>query len=441
VVRERSQNESGQQRLTGLFMTTRAAGVLLLCLLSAAAAEARADERYLTDEAAIARVLDLADQRLALMPAVAATKWRTHAPISDPAREKVVIQHAGELAAPLGLAGEPVERVFQIQIRLAVEVETHLTDGWTAHGFNYPEPIPELATQLRPQIDRVTTQLLRSLYLAAPVTAQPQFVARFSSLATQRLHGAGWSDGSRLELLTALADIRQTDVPALQRIGAAGVVRIGVTGDYAPFSLDNHGVLAGADIELAKALAAHLKAEPVFIHTSWKSLLDDLHQNRFDLAMSGISITPERQARAEFSIPYASGGKTLIARCTDVARYHDLASVDQRGVRVVVNPGGTNEQYARANIHKAKITVHQDNTTIFDEIRAGKADVMITDDTEVELQTHRHPDLCRPNPATLTHADKAILLPRDAAFVSAVNEWLQAEIKAGEPASLLRRQL
>src|SRR5690348_14868634 len=172
----------------------RSAGVLLLCLLSVGVAVgARADEHFLTDEAAVASVLDLADQRLALMPAVAATKWRTHAPISDPAREKVVIQHAGELAAPLGLAGEPVERVFEIQIRLAVEVETRLTDGWTAHGFNYPEPIPDLATQLRPQIDRVTTQLLRSLYLAAPVTAQPQFVARFSSLATQRLHGTRWS--------------------------------------------------------------------------------------------------------------------------------------------------------------------------------------------------------------------------------------------------------
>lgn len=419
----------------------RAAGILSLCLLSVATAAARADEHFLTDEAAVARLLDLADQRLALMPAVAATKWRTHAPISDPEREKVVIRHAGELAAPLGLAAEPVERVFEIQIRLAVDVETRMTDGWTAHGFDYPGPLPDLATQLRPQIDRVTTQLLRSLYLVAPVTQQPQFVGRFSSLATQHLHGAGWSEESRREFLSALAAMRQTDAPALQRIPAAGVVRIGVTGDYAPFSLDNHGVLSGADIELGKALAANLKAEPVFIHTSWKSLVDDLHRNRFDLAMGGISITPERQAQAEFSTPYASGGKTIIARCRDASRYRDLASVDKRGVRVVVNPGGTNEQYVRANIHKAQITVHNDNTTIFDEIRAGKADLMITDDTEVDLQTHRHPDLCRPNPATLTHADKAIMLPHDAPFVSAVNAWLQDEIKAGEPDRLIRQGL
>jgi len=57
------------------------------------------------------------------------------------------------------------------------------------------------------------------------------------------------------------------------------------------------------------------------------------------------------------------------------------------------------------------------------------------------LQTHRHPDLCRPNPATLTHADKAIMLPHDAPFVSAVNAWLQDEIKAGEPARLIRQGL
>jgi len=424
-----------------MIIGTRSAGRLLLCLLGLGAAAARADEHFLADEAAVAHILDLADQRLALMPAVAATKWRTHAPISDPAREKVVIRHAGELAAPLGLAAEPVERVFEIQIRLAVEAETRITDGWTAHGFNYPEPIPDLATQLRPQIDRVTTQLLRSLYLAAPVLRQPRLGERFSALATQHLRGTGWTDENRREFMAALAGIRQTDAPALQRIAAAGVVRIGVTGDYAPFSVDTHGVLSGADIELAKTLAAHLKAEPVFFHTSWKSVLDDLHSNRFDAAMGGISVTPERQAQAEFSVPYASGGKTIITRCRDAARYHDLPSVDQRGVRVVVNPGGTNEQYVRANIRKAKITVHSDNTTIFDEIRAGRADVMITDDTEVDLQTHRHPDLCRPSPATLTHADKAILLPHDAAFVSAVNAWLQDEIKAGEPARLIKQGL
>jgi len=152
-------------------------------------------------------------------------------------------------------------------------------------------------------------------------------------------------------------------------------------------------------------------------------------------------VTPERAARASFSIPYASGGKTIITRCEDVGRFDSLAAVDQPQVRVIVNPGGTNEQYVRVNIRRARVLVHPDNRTIFEEIRTGRADVMVTDDVEVELQVHRHPELCRPLPGTLTQADKAFLMSRDPALVQAVNAWLQDALAAGEPQRLLREHL
>jgi cyclohexadienyl dehydratase len=402
---------------------------------------ASAQEGFLTDEAAVSRILDIADQRLNVMPAVAATKWQTHAPIADPERERVVIKHSGELASPSSLSADSVERVFEIQVRLAREWEERLTEDWKAHGFSYSGPIPDLAKEIRPQLDQITTGMLAALYLAAPVLRQPQFVERHDALAEQHLRSAGWDAGSRKEFLTALAGVRQTPTPALQRISATGILRVGVTGDYEPFSLLSGGSLSGADIELAKHLAEHLHAQPVFIRTTWRSLLGDLRDGDFDAAMGGISVTPERQAQAAFSMPYSSGGKTIVARCADAARFHDLAGVDRARVRVVVNPGGTNEQYVRANLHKAQIRVYPDNRTIFEEIRAKRADVMITDDTEVELQVHRHPDLCRALPGTLTHADKAILLPNEPALVDAVNGWLKEEISAGEPARLLRQSL
>jgi len=400
-----------------------------------------AQEHFLTDEAAVSQVLDVADQRLALMPAVTATKWQTHAPIADPARERVVIQHAGELASPSGLSAESVERVFEVQVRLAREWEERLTEDWKTHGFAFTGPIPDLARDIRPQLDRITTGMLVALYEAAPVLRQPEFINRYGALAEQHLRAEGWDSASRKEFLAALAGVQQTAAPVLQRVSATGVLRIGLTGDYAPFSVESGESLSGADVELARRLAVHLHAQPVYVRTRWHSLLSDLRQGDFDVAMGGISVTPERQAEAAFSMPYASGGKTIIARCADVARFHDLAGVDRAPVRVVVNPGGTNEQYVRANLHKAQIRVYPDNRTIFDEIRAKRADVMITDDTEVDLQVHQHPDLCRALPGTLTHADKAILMPKDTALVDAVNGWLKEAIAAGEPQRLLRERL
>jgi chorismate mutase len=53
--------------------------------------------KFSTEDAEVERILELADQRLAVMPAVAAVKWQTHAPIFDPPRETAVIQRAADL--------------------------------------------------------------------------------------------------------------------------------------------------------------------------------------------------------------------------------------------------------------------------------------------------------------------------------------------------------
>jgi cyclohexadienyl dehydratase len=205
--------------------------------------------------------------------------------------------------------------------------------------------------------------------------------------------------------------------------------------------VESGGQVQGADVELALGLAAHLGVRPVFVRTSWPSLLADLAADRYDVALSGISITPERSARGRFSMPYQSGGKTIVARCADRKRYETLAEVDRRKVRVVVNPGGTNERYAREHLRHAQVVVHGDNRTVFDEILAGRADVMITDDVEADLQALRHPELCRTYAGTLTRADKAAFMVDDAALQAAVNEWLQAAIAQGLPARELREAM
>jgi cyclohexadienyl dehydratase len=397
--------------------------------------------QFVTDDAAVERILELADQRLAVMPAVAAVKWQTHAPIFDPPRENAVIQRAQDLGAPMGLVSDPVKRLFELQARLAREVQGSLHEEWKVHGFSYSEPVTTL-TALRPRLDGLTVDLLQAIYLAAPVLQKDEFETRYTALAQQRLHGAGWNDQNRRDFLDVLHSVRETPVPALQRITSSGLLRVGATGDYAPFSLEASGSLTGSDVELAQKLAEQLHARAVFIHTSWSSMLDDLGHSSFDLAMGGVSVSPARQAQGAFSTPYSSGGKTILSRCTDSRKFRGgIASVDHPKVRVIVNPGGTNEQYVRSNVHHAHIIVYPDNRAIFDEIAANHADVMITDDVEAELQAHHHPGLCRALPGTLTHADKAILMPRDPDLVKAVNDWLAPAIAAGEPARLLKSYL
>ncbi|MGH8142962.1 MAG: transporter substrate-binding domain-containing protein [Steroidobacteraceae bacterium] len=394
--------------------------------------------RFENADADAMRVLQLANRRLALMPAVAAWKWLQHAPVTAPAREQVVIAHAGELAREYGLSESAVERLFALQVRLAREEESRLDARWHAGGYDYRGSPPSLQQVLRPQLDRLTGDLLQALYLAAADLSRQGFQSRYSARAALALQAPGWSHASRGELLTDLHAIGVPAGPALDRIRASGIVRIGTTGDYAPFSLDAGGRLSGADIELAGSLAAALGARAVFVQTSWPDLLGDLAAGRFDLAMGGISVTPARAAAAAFSTPYDSGGKTLLVRCADAGRFTSLAALDRPDVRLIVNPGGTNQDYVRGHVHHAHVRVFADNRAIFEQLLQHRADAMITDDVEVELQVHQHPGLCRGMPDTLTHEDKAILMPKDPELLAAVNGWLRAALARGQPAALIR---
>jgi cyclohexadienyl dehydratase len=395
------------------------------------------DVSFSTETSRVAAVLELVHERLDLMPAVAAYKWREHAPVSDPAREQVVIRRAGDLAVTLGLEREPIERLFTLQTAFARRLEQSCIDAWRQSGFNYPAPVPDLARDLRPRLDRMTARQLQALYLGAPALRADLIAQAAASGPLSHI----LVPDETAQLVAALTAVRVVPGASLARARAAGLLRVGTTGDYAPFSAVSDGRLQGADIELARSLARALELPLVFVRTSWPSMGMDLQANHFDIAIGGIADTPARRAVGLTSQAYLSGGKSIIARCADASRLATLRELDRPEVRIVVNPGGTNEQFARASLHRARILVHADNATIFEEIRAGRADAMITDDVEIELQTRRHPDLCRTTPALLTHSEKVILLARDEALRAAVDTWLRSALAAELPRQLLARQL
>ncbi|QKV91936.1 transporter substrate-binding domain-containing protein [Streptomyces sp. NA02950] len=214
----------------------------------------------------------------------------------------------------------------------------------------------------------------------------------------------------------------------LDKVPERGVLRVCTTGDYRPFTHRDPktGEYSGIDIKMAADLAKSLDATPRYIATTWADLVGDLAAGRCDVGMGGVSVTLARARTVSFSEPYLTDGKTPIVRCPDERKYTTLEEIDRPGVRVVVNPGGTNEQFARAHVKKATLTVHPDNTTIFDEIIEGRADVMMTDASETRYQSKVHPELCAVHPdKPFSFSEKAYALPRgDAQFKEYVDQWV-----------------
>ena len=222
--------------------------------------------------------------------------------------------------------------------------------------------------------------------------------------------------------------------PTLSRIRDTGVLRVGTTGDYTPFSLKRpDGSYDGADIEMAHDLAERLGVRVTFVPTVWVELLDDFLADRLDIAMGGVTVTAARAEKAFFSVPTFVDGKRPLARREYADRFTSVEAIDQPGVRVIANPGSANEAFARAHFTRATVTIHHDNASVFDELVAGRADVMVTDGLEADHQAQLHPELCAvPVAAPWTRLEKAYMFACDPAMKSAIDDWLAAAFASGQ---------
>jgi len=378
-------------------------------------------------------LIELMGQRIVLMHPVAAWKWANNIPIEDKDREAIVLTNARQKAEAYGLDPDSTEAFFKVQIKIAKQAQQQAFDQWERDGYPFETP-PDLNTHTRPKISALTEQIIAQLAIAVPHldTAFGRYRGTMKRAWTQ-------------DLQAAFADIKYADTPQAQALKAlleSGLLRVGTTGDYAPFSDQTAEGLEGIDIDLARDLAVFLGLNLELVPTSWPTLLEDLAADRYDIGMSGISIKPFRLEAAHMSAAYHTGGKTPIIRCADQDRFQSLEDIDQEDVDLVVNPGGTNERFVRANIKQADIRVFNDNAMIFNEIVLDRADVMITDAIEVTYRSAIHPDLC---PAmageTFTFSEKGYLMPQNALLRQQVNRWLADRTERGVVQRTFNRHL
>ena len=219
--------------------------------------------------------------------------------------------------------------------------------------------------------------------------------------------------------LCSLAACSQSDHAAdgkVAEIVERGTLLVGTTGDYRPLSFcEPDGTYWGFGIEVAGEIARGLGVGVKFVKTSWPTLTADVlaEPQMFDLAIGGITITDTRKETMLMSEGYLANGKTILCRSSERDRYTSLADIDKPEVRVMVNPGGLNEKFAKENLTRATIVVHQKNEEIPTLIAAGAADVMITEITEAPYYVQTDPRLAAPLlNEPFTHGEIGVLMQK-----------------------------
>ena len=221
----------------------------------------------------------------------------------------------------------------------------------------------------------------------------------------------------------------------LRAVRERGVLRVGTTGDYRPMSFREPatGKYWGFDAALAEDLARDLGVRLEYVPTAWPTLMRDTLDRKFDLALCGITITPARRKQALMSSGYLGNGKTVLCRAEDAGKFTSLDAVNRPGVRVMENPGGLNEKFARAHLPRTALIIHPVNEEIPGLIAEGRADVMITEIMEAAYYCARDKRLAAPLLASpFTRGELGALLPPGSeALRDRVDDFLRRARESG----------
>lgn len=148
-------------------------------------------------------------------------------------------------------------------------------------------------------------------------------------------------------------------------VAAAEPLRVGTSGDYAPFSADGQGF----DVDAARIVAGELGRELVLVPFRWPELSERIARGDFDVAMSGVTWRPERAVVGRMSLAVAVGGPCWLGATSPKS--------------VAVNRGGVLERFARARFPDARIETVDANRSLPGRLASGEVEAIVTDSFEL----------------------------------------------------------
>ena len=208
-------------------------------------------------------------------------------------------------------------------------------------------------------------------------------------------------------------------------------LRVGTSGDYPPFSVASADGLIGLDVEVARLFARDTGRRLELVVFRWPDLTRDLAAGRFDVAMGGVTMRPERAVRGTFTRPVLETGAVVLAR-------PGVEPLDRPEAHLAVNAGGHLERVAHRLFPHATLVLARDNRTLPDLVRAGAANALLTDEAEATRLAAALPATIRIGPLT---RDRKAYLARAPELARQLDTWLRTRETDGTVATLRARWL
>ncbi len=177
----------------------------------------------------------------------------------------------------------------------------------------------------------------------------------------------------------------------VESVQSAGKLVIGTSPDFPPFEyLNANGEVEGIEIEIMQLVCQELGVELEIKQMDFDSVLPGVQTGKFNVGVSGISVTPEREKNTLFTVPYCLAAQAIV-----VTSDSPIASkADLEGKTVSVQTGTTAEEFCMSNGYTVKaFAANADAETA---LTVGKVDAWVIDDlTAAEMvaaYNEDHPD-------------------------------------------------
>ncbi len=166
----------------------------------------------------------------------------------------------------------------------------------------------------------------------------------------------------------------------LDDIQKRGVLRVGLEPGYMPFELTaKTGKTIGFDVDIATRMAKAMGVKLQLVPTAWDGIIASLLTNKFDIIMSGMTLTQQRNMSINFSKPYIEIGQTLVVSNKIADKIKSYKDLNKPEYTIGSKLGTTGEQAAKRLIPRAKYIPFDTEQAGFLDLVNGKIDAWVYD--------------------------------------------------------------
>lgn len=211
----------------------------------------------------------------------------------------------------------------------------------------------------------------------------------------------------------------------IDKVMRKGKLRVGLA-SFVPWAMqDKKGEWIGFEIDVAKRLAKDMGVKIEFVPTKWEGLIPSLLTGKFDMIIAGMTGTPQRALKINFTTPYDFSGMNVVVHKKFAAGITNYMDLDKKGNTIVARVGTTGAALAKETYKNATVRLFPDEGPLVQELLNAKATALLASAPQPAQLAAKYPESLVLLDQNLVQQPICIGVPKgDPDTLAYLNNWI-----------------